>query len=272
MSTARRFHVLARLCLAVAIATVIAACASTRAPAPAHGGFVARSVDVDGRTWRYQVFVPAGIAPAGGWPVVLFLHGSGERGTDNRAQLKAGVGPYLRAHAASFPALVVLPQSPEDQSWQDDVADMAFAALDATITEFGADRHRQSLTGMSRGGYGVFELALRQPTRFAALAPVCGGVVTPPTRPDLQVEDVHRLPDPYTSTARALKDTPIWLFHGAHDDIVPPSESRRLAAAFRAAGDRDVRHTEFPDANHNSWDPAYSETPDFWTWLLAQRR
>ncbi|WP_159681586.1 prolyl oligopeptidase family serine peptidase [Luteimonas sp. 9C] len=236
------------------------------------GRFVRRELDANGRRVAYQVFVPAAQLPRP-VPVVLFLHGSGERGDDGEKQIHAGLGPYVRAHAADFPALVVFPQSPEGESWEGDTATMALATLDAATAEFDGDRSRTSLTGMSRGGYGTWSLALREPTRFAALVPVCGGITAPGSRPDLDtlyVESTQPAADPYAETARRLRAIPSWIFHGALDDVVPPEQSRRMHAALRDAG-ADVRYTEFPDANHNSWDAAY-RTEALWPWLFAQRR
>ena len=255
-------------------AAVVSGCAGAvpGSVAPAAGGFVRREVSSNGRRYAYQVFVPARAVPRP-LPVVLFLHGSGERGDDGEAQTRAGLGPYVRAHAADFPALVVFPQSPEGASWEGDTATMALATLDAATAEFDGDRSRTSLTGMSRGGYGVWSLALREPARFAALVPVCGGITAPGTRPDLDtlyVESTHASADPFAAAARGLRDIPSWVFHGARDDVVPPEQSRRMVAALQREG-ADVRYTEFADANHNSWDAAYA-APGLWNWLLRQRR
>ena len=229
-----------------------------------------REVRVSGTSYRYRVFVPA-TRKAGKRPVIVFLHGSGERGDDNRKQLAVGLGPYVEKHAGDFPAIVVFPQAPQDSEWHDNLA-MTLAALDAATREFGGDPERTYLTGMSMGGYGTWEFALREPHRFAALVPVCGGIVAPDRRPSMQVSPVAGVADPFAEVARRLHDVPVWIFHGALDDVVPPDQSRRLAAALKAAGATDARYTEFPDANHNSWDPAYSQTPELWPWLFAQRR
>lgn len=257
------------LLLAVAM-MALAGCMPTRDDV---GRFEARAVTVDGHTRHYQVFVPRGAAAqAGTLPVVLFLHGSGERGSDNRAQTRAGLGPYLEKHAADFPALVVLPQVPGDDEWSGDNNRTALAALDATVAEFQADPRRQYLTGMSMGGYGSWNIALDEPQRFAAIVPVCGAVLAPrAVRPTLFVEDVAHEADPYAAIAQRLKDTPIWIFHGALDDVVPPADDRRLHAAFQQADARDVRYTEYPQGNHNAWDATYAD-PAMWAWLLAQRR
>ncbi|MGJ4803549.1 dienelactone hydrolase family protein [Luteimonas sp. SDU82] len=250
------------------MAILLAGCASG-AQRAVPGRFVERELSLDGAVHRYQVFVPARATRAGKPPVVLFLHGSGERGDDNRSQLAVGLGPHVRAHAADFPAIVVFPQAPAESEWHE-VADVALAQLDAATREFGGDPDRTYLTGLSMGGYGVWELALQQGYRFAALVPVCGGLVHP-RRPSMAVTALAGEADPYAAAAQRLRGTPVWIFHGARDESVPADYSRRLHAALQAAGARDARYTEFPEAGHNSWDPAYA-TPELWDWLFAQRQ
>lgn len=264
-------EILPRALLAVLLMTLMSAC-STSTPRYAHGQFLPRELVVGGDTLRYQVFVPAHRAGDGRPPVILFLHGSGERGNDGEKPSAVGIGPYIRAHQDSFPAIVVFPQAPDDTEWSQNI-DLALATLDAATRDFGGDSERTYLTGLSMGGYGVWDMALREPARFAALVPVCGGVRRPREERDtLFVAAVAQEPDPYSAIAQRLRAIPTWIFHGAKDDLVPPDDDRRLIAAFRAAGAPDARYTEFPDANHNSWDPAYSQTPGLWEWLFAQRR
>ena len=257
-----------RLLLLLALSVVLGGCATTPA-LPEQGGFVAREVVVTGITYRYQVFVPSRAVTRDRPAVILFLHGSGERGSDNRKQLAVGLPAYVRAHADDFPAVVVIPQAPENSEWNP-LADIVLAQLDAASREFGGDPDRTYLTGMSMGGYGTWDYALRAPGRFAALVPVCGGLVHP-ARPSMAVAGLGDAADPYAIAAQRLREVPAWIFHGAKDDLVPPEFSRRMHAALQAAGARDARYTEFPDANHNSWDPAYA-TPELWEWLFAQRR
>lgn len=258
-----------RLLLVLAVSLAALAACRSAPPAAGPGGFVERAVGVDGITYRYQVFVPA-TARRGKAPVIVFLHGSGERGDDNRRQLEVGLGPRVRARAADFPAIVVFPQAPDGTEWSDNVP-AVLAQLEAATVEFGGDRDRTYLTGLSMGGYGTWDLALREPTRFAALVPVCGGLSGGSRRPTLTVQSVAGEADPFAAAARRLRAVPAWIFHGARDDVVPPEQSRRMAAALRAADAVDARYTEFPDANHNSWDPAYA-TDALWPWLFAQRR
>lgn len=256
---------------AVTMAAMLAGC-STMPAGSASGAFVERSVTVDGAAYRYQVFVPARSARGSARvPTILFLHGTGERGSDGDKPTRVGLGPYIRAHADTFPAIAVFPQAPDGRDWNGVAAEIAFAALDAATREFGGDPDRSYLTGLSMGGYGTWELALMQPRRFAALAPVCGGLTAPREERDLVVTPLRGEADPPAALAKRLKHLPVWIFHGAKDDVVPPRESREISIALKAVG-ADVRYTEFPEANHNSWDPAYSQTPGLWPWLFAQRR
>ena len=262
---------LATACLGLLL-ILMPACTTTSPMSPS-GEFVAREVAFDGKTYRYQVFVPAARFRSGKPPVVLFLNGSGERGSDGVKQTMAGLGPYLRQHADTFPAVVVFPQAPDDTEWTEVAGPIAFATLDAAMKEFNGDPDRVSLTGMSMGGYGTWELAMQQPTRFAALVPVCGGITVDWTdaRPGLRAHSVGNAADPFAAAAQRLKDIPVWIFHGGQDNVVPPSQSRRMEAALKAAGARDARYTEFPDANHNSWDATNAYAP-MWAWLFEQRR
>lgn len=248
--------------------SALAACSSM--PASSDARFVERTVTVAGEARAYQVFVPAHRASGAMTPVILFLHGSGERGSDNHAQLKAGLGPYLREHAEDFPAIVVFPQVEENGEWMGANVDMALAALDASSREFNGDPQRTYLTGLSMGGYGTWETALKAPTRFAALVPICGALLPPNDERALYVTEVAGAPDPYAALARKLREVPVWIFHGAKDDAVSPADDRKTFAAFKAAS-AEVRYTEFPDAGHNSWDATYRHDA-MWDWLFAQRR
>ena len=258
------------LLLTVAVSILISLPPANATPATSSDGhFVQHELVHDGRRFRYAVFVPAAAQPRP-LPVVLFLHGSGERGSDGAKQTLVGIGPYLRAHQDRSPAIVVFPQAPDETEWAGN-ADLVFATLDAATREFNGDPDRTYLTGLSMGGYGTWDMAMRAPGRFAALAPVCGGVVHP-RRPSMGVSGIAGAADPYAAVAARLKDTPVWQFHGALDDVVSPDYSRQMDAALQAAGARDARLTIFPDANHNSWDATYSQTPELWTWLFAQKR
>lgn len=256
--------------LFAALSLLATACQPRPTLVPEPGRFVQRDLVQDGRDVRYLVFVPSAAHPRP-LPVVLFLHGSGERGSDNQAQAAVGLGPWLRANASRFPALVVFPQAADDGEWAGANARMALAALDAASAEFGGDPDRTYATGMSMGGYGTWELALLEPGRFAALVPVCGGVLAPRTvRPSLHVTAVAGEADPHAALVQRLAHVPAWMFHGARDEAVPPDDDRRLQQLAGAAG-ADFRYTEYPEGGHNAWDAAYAD-PAMWAWLFAQRR
>jgi predicted peptidase len=237
--------------------------------APAETGFVTRSVEVDGVSYAYQVFVPAGWNADTEWPVILFLHGAGQRGSDGRRQLEEGLPKRLR-EMPDFPAVVVMPQCRRGTWWgAPEMEAQVFGALDQTMKELNGDPERVTLTGLSMGGFATWAFGYKYPTRFAALAPVCGGVVShafPP--PDWH--PLARAPDdPYTETASHLTKVPVWAFHGDADPRIPVSESRKLTEALRAAGG-DVRYTEYPGVLHNAWDRAYWED-ELAAWLLSKR-
>jgi len=249
------------------LAFVTALAATTAHADPAR--FVERAVDVQGKTYRYQVFVPADVSahPA----VVLFLHGSGERGDDNAKQMSQGLPPWLKAHM-DFPALVVIPQAPDDTEWTDKAdAAMAMAALEKSVGEFHGDRKRLYLTGLSMGGYGSWQLAVDHPSTFAAAAIICGGVQPlPEDGRNLFVHGVPKGDDPFAWVAKGIGATPVWIFHGGDDNVVPTEQSRKMNAALVARG-AQVKYTEFPGVNHGSWEKAYA-TPDLWEWMFSHTR
>ena len=139
-------------------------------------GFLDRTVTISGEAYRYQVFVPADYTRARSWPVVLFLHGGGERGTDGLIQTEVGIGSAIRRFSSRFPAIVVMPQAHAPLGWTGANADMALKALDQTEAEFSTDKSRVYLTGLSLGGAGTWYVSYRHPNRFAALLAICARV------------------------------------------------------------------------------------------------
>lgn len=159
--------------------------------------------------------------------------------------------PKIVEAQPDFPAIVISPQCPQDGSWTTELQlDALEGLLDQVTKKYRVDQDRIYLTGLSMGGYGTWELAMRQPKRFAALVPICGG------------GDLAR--------ASLLKDVPIWIFHGAKDEVVSPEESQRMYDALKACGG-NVRFTLYPEADHLSWVPAYAD-PALYDWLFQQRR
>jgi len=234
-------------------------------------GFLDRSVISEGVSYDYQVFVPQSFDSHKLWPMILFLHGVGERGDDGLQQTDIGIAHAIRKNASRFPFIVVMPQCRGDKRWiHPEMQAQALAALEKSTKEFHGDRRRTYLTGMSMGGYGVWDMTAKYSGKFAAYVPICGGIFGPPKVPDARVNLAAdpKVSDPYAETARRIGSTPIWIFHGAADDTVPVEESRKMAQALQNVH-ADVHYTEYPGVGHNSWDKAYAE-PDLVPWLLAQ--
>lgn len=229
-------------------------------------GFLDGSVTVDGVEYPYQVYVPRAYRDGGRpWPVVLFLHGSGERGRDGLAPTAVGLGPAIRSAPERWPALVVFPQAPEGASWVGAPGRGALAALDRTLEGFDADPARVGLVGLSMGGCGAWHLAAHHPHRFSSLVVVCGFV-----------EGLAEFPSalssgrrPYAAVARAVSGLSVWIVHGDADRAVPVAQSRRMHAALVRAG-ADVTYREFPGVGHGSWEPGLAD-PALTKWFFGDR-
>lgn len=238
------------------------------AVAGAETGFLHRTVRVDSTTYRYQVYVPASYSPSEKWPVVLFLHGSGERGSDGARQTHLGLPARLR-QMNDFPAIVVMPQCRYGLFWGDPPMEaQVFAALHEAMKEFNGDPERLSLTGLSMGAYGTWAFGYKYPEKFAAIVPVSGGVVASGQAPAWHPRSKNP-GDPYGETASNLTNVAVWAFHGEVDPRVPVTESRKLTEAIKSRGG-NVRYTEYPGVAHNAWDRAYWEE-ELLPWLLGQR-
>lgn len=204
---------------------------------------------------RYLLHLPPGYGsdPAERWPLILFLHGMGERGDDLKRVKEHGI-PRVVEKDPEFPFVVVSPQCPADSVWTAELHALE-ALLDHALRQYAVDPDRVYLTGLSMGGYGAWHLAAEAPHRFAAVAPVCGGGL-----PQLGFPD----------KASALREVPVWAFHGARDEVVPLAESEKLVRHLESVGG-DVRLTVYPECGHNSWDEAYSN-PELYRWFLSHRR
>jgi predicted esterase len=256
----------ARLCLLVPLLLIaIAACGPP-------GQFVERQVGATGAPYRFRVWLPPHYTPMRSWPVILFLHGSGERGEDNLRQLTVGLPKVLEAWPWRYPAVVVLPQCPLGEEWVGPIERQALAALDAAILEFHGDRRRLCVTGISMGGSGAWYLA-RHPHRFAAVLPVSGEIVAeasdPFPNPSPEVEKILQSRDPFATLAKRIGATPVWVFHGSDDTVIAVEQSRRMVAALHSAGG-SVRYDELRGAGHVIWDDVYSSRRVA-KWLLAQK-
>ena len=232
--------------------------------------FQFKTWEKDGHVLPYRLYTPPHPEPGKKYPLVIFFHGAGERGLDNRYQ-------FFRFHDVvpfweKYPCFVIAPQCPPKAGDRDgesvwvqagfsDASStmeatppwpmrLAMEALDQTIAENSIDTHRIYVTGLSMGGFATWDLLQRRPTQFAAAIPICGGA------------DLHY--------ADKLTQIPLWVFHGSADDIVQPRRSRDMVAAIRAAGGHPI-YTEYPGGTHDVWSRTYAD-PLVWDWLFAQAR
>lgn len=228
-----------------------------------------------GDTLPYRLLLPENYDPAKKYPLVLFLHGRGESGSDNEKQLTHGARLFLRdSIRKKYPAIVVFPQCAANSYWSNvgmvvsgsktgkrsfyfvpdggpsrDM-ELVTALIDNLLERYNIGRRQVYVMGVSMGGMGVFEIARRRPDLFAAAVPICGGA--------------------HPATAKKLAKIKWWVFHGAKDDVVPPAHSEKMVEALKKAGAL-VKFTLYPDANHNSWDPAFAE-PALFAWLFSQKK
>jgi predicted peptidase len=240
--------------------------------------FLARSVIVDGTEYQYRVFVPKNRDPNMKMPVMLFLHGSGARGDDNIAQVD-GFYWAIEPIKEKIEFIAVLPQCRQDTFWSaQNMTDYGLAALDQSVKEFNGDANRLYLAGFSLGGYGTWHIAAAHPGKFAALMPVAGGVVgTYPINPNdrdaiiQSVGDMLEAPDPYREIAKAIGQTPVWVFHGDRDESLSVEFSRTMVKALQDNGSKNVRYTEYAGDGHQIFGKAIAER-GFLEWLAEQRK
>jgi predicted peptidase len=220
--------------------------------------------------YDYLLSLPTGPAPADGrWPLILFLHGAGERGSDVWKVAKHGPAKLAQAGAKLTSGeqesaallkekfILVSPQCPAGQNWDDATV---MALLDHVMSELKVDTSRVYLTGLSMGGFATWRLGLRYPARFAAIVPVCGG--------NSYLDTIFALGE----NKSALRKLGIWAFHGAKDPVVPLEESQRLVDALKKNNAvTDLTLTIFPEAKHDSWTEAYAK-PEVFRWLLEHHR
>lgn len=214
----------------------------------------------------YRLLRPKQCEPGARYPLVLFLHGAGERGDDNRRQLVHGANDFASDEAMQrYPCFFVAPQCPDGQQWVDTPwsADshvlppkaapplaMSLELLDELQRQLPIDARRLYVTGLSMGGFGVWDALARQPQRFAAAIPICGGGDT--------------------ATAQAIAGVAVWAFHGGSDSVVQPRRSRDMVQALQQAGG-SPKYTEYPGTGHDAWSATY-RNPDVMAWLFAQQR
>lgn len=213
--------------------------------------FETKTIEYQGQAVKYQVSLPAGYDGSAAVPLILFLHGSGEQGTDGEKQARVGLGPAVRLNPQGWaPYLIVYPQKPPGgNNWMAHER-LILDVLEKTRKDYKVDEKRLYVTGLSMGGYATWMLTCKHPTLFAAAAPICGGG--------------------NPADAPKIKALPLWNFHGDQDKAVPISRSNAMVDALKAAGG-SPKYTVYPGVGHNSWDKAYREEK-LWEWFLQHVR
>ena len=207
--------------------------------------------DKDGKTLQYRLLKPDNYDPQTKYPLVLFLHGAGERGKDNERQLIHGVRDFAKKeNRKKHPCILIAPQCPAGAGWGGGQAKLVLDLIPVLEKELSIDPKRIYITGLSMGGYGTWDIITRNPDLFGAAVPVCGGG------------------DP--AQAEKIAKIPIWAFHGGKDPVVKPERSREMVEALKKAGG-EPKYTEYPDVGHNSWVKAYQDA-DMMAWLFAQKK
>lgn len=240
------------LFLSAVVLLALVAVRPVRADEKPKTGFIDKTFkNADGSTSPYVVFVPKSYDGTKEYPTILFLHGSGETKGGKKMPVEVGLGEAIKKREATFPFIVVIPQS-EKRTWSatSDDGKRALAILDAVQKEYKTDPKQQILSGLSMGGYGTWSIATAHPDRWAAIVPVCGGG--------------------NPKDADKIKSIPCWCFHGDADTAVKVERSREMIDALKKAG-AEPKYTEYPKVGHNSWDMAYG-TDELYKWLLGQKK
>lgn len=227
-------------------------------------------VNTNGDKLPYRILFPKNYDIKKEYPLLLFLHGAGERGDDNELQLVHGSKMFLE-NIEKYPSIIVMPQCPKDMRWsnvdwnarlEDGTCNMPLSEkptqpmglvlelIDDLIKTKPIDKNRIYVGGLSMGGFGTFDLVARKPDFFAAAIPICGGG------------------NPLVAKLYA-DNTAMWIFHGDEDRVVPVEGSRKMYQVLKKLG-ADVKYTEYPKVKHNSWDNAFSE-PDLLEWLFSKK-
>ena len=220
----------------------------------------------NGVTLPYRLFLPAYYSIEKKYPLILFMHGAGERGTDNQQQLRGFAEPFRYENAPIYQAIVLAPQCPPDKKWVnvpkwhnysvDEIAEseelrVVIELLLGIQDRYSVDKDRVYCTGLSMGGFATWDMAVRHKELFCAIAPVCGGA-----------DD---------SAASVLVDMPIWTFHGDADPTVPMEGTSKMVNALRSAGNTAVKYDVLQGKKHDIWHPVYART-ELFDWMFSQKR
>jgi len=238
---------------------------------PKTGEYLNMTYERNGKTLNYRIMYPNDFDSSKSYPVVLFFHGMGERGSDNEKQLIHG-SKFFKDSIDRYPAIVIFPQCPVNDYWSNlyrpdeggakrvytfyydrepnPSMSLVISLVDELMEKPFTDKSRLYVSGLSMGGMGTFEYSYRMQDKVAAAMPICGGGPR--------------------EKAKDMTQVPYWIFHGVKDDVVNPRYSIAMTKAIQQAGGK-AKITLFANANHNSWDPAF-EDPEFLSWMFSKRR
>ncbi len=245
----RIFPILTLTVVAIAFAGSVSAAVQTQNKLVVKSN---RELDV-----KFLLYLPKEHAakPKKKWPLIMFLHGAGERG-DNLDRVKVHGPPKLVEQGKAMEFIIVSPQCPRETIWNDE---LLITLLNDVVKRYHADETRLYLTGLSMGGYGTWSLGLTHCDRFAAIAPICGG------------GDFIKAYNAGGAKGKALSTLGIWAFHGAKDTVVPLAESERMVTSIKKFGHPGPKFTWYPEARHDSWTKTYAN-PELYKWFLQHQR
>lgn len=219
--------------------------------APAGTGFLTKTLAVGDHARQYSLFIPHTYSPAKRWPVIVFLHGIGEAGSDAQSNLTVGLGPEIAQHARDFPFIVIFAQSTGGWDADSNAAADVIATLEQVKKDYSVDAERVVLSGLSTGGYGTWAIGAKYHHEFAALVPMCGYSAKESMIPE-------------------LAKIPVWAFHNSGDPFVLANSSNSSCEQINKAGGH-AKYTEYGALGHDCWHAAYAD-PELFSWMLAQRR
>jgi predicted peptidase len=231
-------------------------------------GFINKQLGSDYATDRYVLYVPRDYRPDKAWPLIVFLHGAGERGDDGLIPTEVGIGSAIRRNPDRFPGLVLFPQCPKDAFWDVMLEDLDLM-MAHTRRDYSVDARRVYLTGLSMGGYGTWIWGATKADTFAAFMPICGGG-NQNDMARLTKDGIGDVFGTLPERVAKLATVPIWAFHGGKDGVVPSVRSQQMVRLVKEAGGK-AQYTEYEELNHNSWDAAYAEKKAI-KWMFKQKK
>ena len=253
------------------IAGLMLGCGSQNETPVVLDNYPVKSGVVNGKEFSYRIYVPGSTDNSEKPQVVLYLHGAGNRGSDNSSHLN-GLGGYIQQNKDLIKFIMVMPQLPEGRFWDAEALEMANAALDATVKEYNGDTERLGVMGFSMGGNGVWSMAVMYPGKFAALVPMAARVL--PTEEEMpkvakEVAEAANDPNNFKAYAEKIGQTAVWIFHGSDDEVVSDGDAHAIQDAMRTGGNKKAKMTTVVRGGHV---PLAFENKEVFQWILEQKK